>query len=39
MAHMVYLQNRKDHGHVGQTHVCQGAGGGGGMDWKSGVSR
>ena len=23
MAQMMYLQNRKDHGHVGQTHVCQ----------------
>ena len=23
---MIYLQNRKDHGHVGQTHVCQGGG-------------
>ena len=25
MAQMIYLQNRKDHGHVGQTHVCWGA--------------
>jgi len=23
MAQITYLQNRKDHGHVGQTHVCQ----------------
>ena len=26
MAQMIYLQNRKDHGHVGQTCVCQGEG-------------
>ena len=32
MAKMIYLQNRKDHGHVGQTCVCQGGGEGGGMD-------
>ena len=23
---MIYLQNRKDHGHGGQIHVCQGEG-------------
>ena len=23
---MIYVQNRKDHGHVGQTRVCQGEG-------------
>ena len=26
MAKMIYLQNRKDHGHVGQTCVCRGEG-------------
>ena len=26
MAQMIYLRNRKDHGHVGQTHVCWGEG-------------
>ena len=39
MAQMFYLKNRKDHGHVGQTHVCQVGGGGSGMHWESGVSR
>ena len=39
MAQMVYQQKRKDGGPVGQTHVCQGGGGGIGMDWESGVSR
>ena len=34
---MIYLQNRKDHGPVGQTHVCQGGGGGSGKDWESGL--
>ena len=24
MAQMIYLKNRKDHGHVGQTHVWEG---------------
>ena len=33
MAQMIYLQNRKDHGHRGQTCVCRGGGGGSGMDW------
>ena len=27
---MIYLQNGNDHGHVGQTGVCQGEGEGGG---------
>ena len=27
MAQMLYLQNRKDHGHAEQTPVCQGGGG------------
>ena len=26
MVQMIYLQNRKDHGHGGQTCVCQGEG-------------
>ena len=26
MAQMIYPQNRKDHGHEGQTGVCQGEG-------------
>ena len=26
MAQMIYQQYRKDHGHVGQTRVCQGKG-------------
>ena len=39
MAQMIYLQNRTDHGHVGQTHVCQWWEGGNEMDWESGVSR
>ncbi len=25
MAPIIYLQNRKDHGHVGQNSVCSGA--------------
>lgn len=36
---MIYRQNRKDHGHIGQTCVCQGGGGRRGMDWESEVSR
>ena len=39
MAQMIYLQNRKNHGHVGQNFVCQEGGGRSGMDWESGVSR
>ena len=39
MAQMIYLQNRRDNGHVGQTCVCQMGGEGSGMDWESGVSR
>ena len=39
MAQMIYLQNRKYHGHVGQTHVCQGGGEGSRMDWESEVSK
>ena len=39
MAQMIYWQNRKDHGHVGQTHVCQRGRGGNGIDWEYGVSR
>ena len=38
MAQMICLQNRKDHGRIGQTRVCGGRGGSG-MDWESGVSR
>ena len=30
MAQMIYLQNRKDHGHVEETCICQG---GRGMGW------
>ena len=26
MAHMICSQNREDHGHGGQTHVCWGEG-------------
>ena len=36
---MIYLQKQKDHGYVGKTRVCQGAGEVSGMDWESGVSR
>ena len=32
---MIYLQNRKDHEHVGQTHVFQWEGGGSGIDWET----
>ena len=39
MAQIIYLRNRKDHGHAGQIPVCQKGGGGSGMDWESGVSR
>ena len=39
MAQMIYLQNRKDHGHLGQNRVCQWGGGDSGIDWESGVSR
>ena len=38
MAQMVYLQNIKDHGHLGQIRVWQRRGGGSGMDLESGVS-
>ena len=38
MAQMIYLQNGNDQGHVGQTPVGQGAGGGSGMVWESGIS-
>ena len=31
MAQMISLQNRKDHGHGGQTCICEG--GGGGVGW------
>ena len=33
MAQMICLQNRKGHGHVGQTHVSQGVAGEEGMGW------
>ena len=33
---MIYLQNRKYPECVGQTHVCQGEGGGSGIDWETG---
>ena len=36
---MIFLQNRKAHGHVGQTCACQGRRGESGMDWESGVRR
>ena len=36
---MIYLQNRKNHGHVGQTCVCLAAGGGRGIDLEFEVSR
>ena len=39
MAQMIYLQNRKDHGYVGQTHVYQRGESGSGMDWEYGMSR
>ena len=38
MAQMIYLPNKKDHGHGGQTRVLGGEGGTG-RDWESGVSR
>ena len=38
MAQMIYLQNRKHHGHVGQTCVCQVGGGGNGMNLETEVS-
>ena len=39
MAQMIYLQNRKHHGCIGQTRVCQGGGGRSRMGWESRVSR
>ena len=39
MAQMIYLQNRKHHGHVGQTCVCKWGGEGSGIDWESGASK
>ena len=42
MAQTIYLQSRRDDGHVGQTPVCGVGGprgGGNGMGWESGVSR
>ena len=35
--HMIYLQIRKNHGQVGQTHVCQGGREESGIDWGSGL--
>ena len=32
MAQMIYLQKRRDRGHVGQTRVCQGEGEG--LGWR-----
>ena len=39
MAQMIYLQNRKDHGHVGLTYICPGGRAGSEINWESVVSR